>query len=482
MVTRIGVNKLILRKPYAFLIKKFKIIHLILTVIYIYLAIKVNGLLSYYNHFLEGTESKLNAINYITNYYLIAIIASIIICLIVFALMKYKKKPKLLYLILIVLYLVVAVIINISYKGLNTIYISTLDIKSQRVYRDFLKIIIIFQYISIAFTLVRGLGFDIKKFNFKEDISELELDITDNEEVELTIGSTEGLERNLRRRIRELNYYYKENKLFINIVIIIIIVLLVSSMTINKQVINKVYQENETFSTDAFTFKVTNTYLTNKTYNNKTINSDNKSTIIIRMTIQPHSTENKLNSANLVLKIGNNNYTINNKQNDNFKDLGYNYNNTTIKNLKTYIFNFTISNDDKNKKMQLVYAGNKKINLNPINLDEINNTKKYKLKDKIDFTNTSLGSGELTINSYEIKNKFPYEYTYEINGKTYKSNINIISSFNTIINLKLSGSFPFKLTTYDFLATYGKLKYKINNEEYTSKYLKLPVATAKDCI
>ena len=193
---------MILRKPYAFLIKHFKLIHLILTSLYIYLAMKVSSLLNYYNNFIGGTERKLNAIKYITNYYLLAIIASIIICIIIFLLMRYKKKPKLLYFILIILYLAVAIIINISHEGLNTIYMDILDTKIQRLYRDLLRIILLFQYISIVFTLVRGLGFDIKKFNFKEDINELDLDITDDEEVELTLGNTEGLQRKIRRKLR----------------------------------------------------------------------------------------------------------------------------------------------------------------------------------------------------------------------------------------------------------------------------------------
>ena len=250
---------MIIRKPYAFLIKNFKLIHLILTGLYIYLAIKVNNILTYYNNFIAGNESKLNAIKYMTNYYLIAITLSIIICLIIYALMRYKKKPKLLYLILIILYLIVALIINISYKGLDTIYISVLDTKTQRLYRDLLRIIIVFQYISIVFNLVRGLGFYIKKFNFKEDISDLELDITDDEEIELTMGNTEGLQRKLRRQLRELKYYYKENKLFINIIIIVVILILASTITVDKQIVNKTYNENEIILTDSFNINVLNT-------------------------------------------------------------------------------------------------------------------------------------------------------------------------------------------------------------------------------
>ena len=145
---------MILRKPYAFLIKNFKLIHLILTILYIYLAIKVNNMLRYFNNFIDGTEGKLAAIKYVTNYYLIAIIASIIICLVIYALMRYKKKPKLLYLILIILYIIVAIIINFSYGGLETIYISNVSARDLRLYRDLLRIIILLNLTFIYLKII----------------------------------------------------------------------------------------------------------------------------------------------------------------------------------------------------------------------------------------------------------------------------------------------------------------------------------------
>lgn len=458
---------MILRKPYAFLIKHFKLIHLILTGLYILLALKVNNLLKYYNNFIAGTESKLNAINYVTNYYLIAIIASIIICLIIYALMRYKKKPKLLYLILIALYLVVVVIINISYNGLNEIYISVLDIKTQRLNRDLLRIILIFQYISICFTLVRGLGFDIKKFNFKEDINELELDITDDEEVELTLGNTNGIERKARRSLRELTYYYKENKLFINVIIILIVVILASTITINREVINKVYNENEQVSTDNYNFSILNTYITNKSYSGQVITNTDTSFLIAKIAISSKIGESKLNTSNIILKANNNTYTINQKYYNNFIDLGTSYKGQSITSTKTYLFIFNISNEDINKKMQIIYAGDKKINIKPINIDEVNKTENYKLTQSIDLSTTPLGVGNLTINSYEINNKFEYLYNYEVNGKTYTSKINITSPNKTIINLKLNYQIPEVFTIYEFISNYGKIKYKVNDQEYT---------------
>ena len=204
---------MIFRKPYGFLIKHFKFIHLILTGLYVFLAIKVKGMLDYYNNFEAGKVDKLESLKFISNDYLIAVLLSIIICIIVYVLLRYKKKPRVLYLGLIGFVIVIAVIIKLAYGGLEEISTSVIERNTLRLNRDLLKILVFFQYISIGVVLVRGLGFDIKKFNFVKDLHELNLDVTDEEEVELTLGNTVFLQRKFFRRLREFKYYYLENKL-----------------------------------------------------------------------------------------------------------------------------------------------------------------------------------------------------------------------------------------------------------------------------
>ena len=459
---------MILRKPYAFLIKNFKLIHLILTVLYIYLAIKVNNMLKFFNNFIGGTEGKLTAIKHVTNYYLIAIIASIVICLVIYALMRYKKKPKLLYLILIILYIIVAIIINITYGGLETIYISNVSARDLRLYRDLLRIIILFQYVSIIFTLIRALGFDIKKFNFKEDINELNLEVTDDEEIELTINNTEGLKRKSRRQIRELRYYYQENKMFINTILGITIILVIAIITLNKKVINKEFKEGDEISTDKFSFIVLNSYLTNKSYDNSIITNDDTIFLIAKITILSKVGKTELNTGNMLLKTSSGSYKINSRYSNFFKDIGVGYKNQTISNQKTYLFLYSIDVKDVNKKMQIIYAGNKIINLSPINIDNSSNDMSYKLGETIDLSKTILGNGTFNINKYDIKNTFAYNYEYEINGKKYNSKINIISKNKTILYLNPNFQISRDISRYDFIANYGKIKYKINDTEYTA--------------
>jgi len=455
----------ILRKPYAFLIKHFKLIHLILTAIYLYLVIRISGILSYYNSFILGTIGKINAINYTTSYYQIAIIFSIILCTIILILMHHKKKPKLLYIILIILYIIVSIITSISIEGLRTIYFSILPSKTMLLYRDLLRIILIFQYISIAIVLVRGLGFDIKKFDFVKDLNEMNIELTDDEEVELTLGSTNNITRKIRRRIREFKYYYIENKVFISIIATIVILIGIVSLTIDKQVINKIYQEQETISTSSMNLRVLNSYTTNKTYNNQLINSTPYSYFLINMEITPKQLKEPLNISNFVLKLGNNYYKVDNRSYERFKDIGSAYKNQLPTKTTSYLLIFNIKNEDLEKKAQLIYIEKIKISLSQINLDKASNTKNLNINDTLNLSETVLKEGYFQITNKEIQKQFAYEYNYDINGQIHKLSKNITSKSNTILKLEINSKIN-NLSNYDFITNYGKIKYKINNETY----------------
>lgn len=459
---------MILRKPYGFLIRNFKVIHFALLVIYIYLAIKVNGILNYYSDFISNTVSKLDAIKYVNNNYLIAVILSMVICVIVYMLMRYKKKPRLLYLLLIGFYIIVTVMVNVSYGGLQSIYVSSLDLKTLRLYRDLLRIIVLFQYISIAFVLVRALGFDIKKFNFVQDLQDLNIDVSDEEEVELTFGSTNSLRRNAHRGLREFKYYYFENRVFINIIIVVVIIALFGGLYVDKEVINKEYSENEVFSSDKYNFNVLSSYVTDRDYNNVVISGDGSSYVIIKLGINSKVGKNVFNRANLILKIGNSTYAPDVRLASKFVDLGTVYTGEVFDGTATYLFVYNVSNYDENTKMKLIYAGDKVVNLSPVYLDKTSDKNSYKIGDSIDLTKSSFGYGYLKISSYDIKKEFSYNYDYDVKGKTYTGTIKINSEYNVIMNLIIDSEYVSGFSNYDILSKYSVLKYKIGDKEYSS--------------
>ena len=459
---------MVFKKPYGFLIKHFRLIHLILTGLYIYLAIKVNRILRYYINFGAGIASKLDANNYITSYYIIASLLAIGICLVIYILMRHKKKPRMLYIILILFSFVVALVIQYSYQGLETIYISVLDTKSLRLYQDLLRILSLFQYFAIAVVLVRGLGFDIKKFNFVQDLEELDIDIHDDEEVELTLNGTDSVVRKIRRNVRELKYYYFENKVFINIIVIVILAVGIFSWFFNVQVIHKVYQQNESFSTDEFTFQVLASYITNRGFDNQEIMDDDTSFVVVRMNIGSRSGSRELNTGNLILKVNHHNYSIDKRYVSRFADLGSAYRNQKIDGAETYLFIYLIQNEDISKKMKIVYAEDKTVYLDPVMLDQVKDTKNYSLGETIDLSQSSLGSGSFKVQLLEVQDSFSYPYQYEMGGQIYTNQLSISSRQNTILHLVITSSYPYGLTDYSFLERYAKLYYKVEDKEYSS--------------
>ena len=461
---------MILKNPYGYLIKNFKLIHFVLLGIYIYLAIHVNSILQYYNQFIEGSASKLDAISYVNSYYIYFIIISVAICIIVYFLMRYKDKPRLLYIILIGLYVGVWIMIRTSYQGLNTIYLSVLETKTLRLYRDLLQIIVIAQYISIAFVLVRALGFDIKKFNFVKDLNELNLNEADLEEIEVTLGGTESIQRRFNRRVREFKYYYLENKAFIIIIFVVVVCFALSGVVVDKQVVNKVYSEGEEFSTDDYRFNVLNTYITSLDWEGKSFVNSDTTFVIVRLNLGVNRSAMKFNTSNLLLKIGKNSYTSNSRYASRFEDLGVAYKDFVIRSQGTYLFIYNISLADINKKMILEYAGDKKISLNPINLDEKQKSSEYKITEKIDLSGSSFQGGHFGVVSYEVKEQFAYSYQYEVLGQINTANLTVSSNDGGILHLVIDSNLPSKFDNYSFLSSFGNLKYKVGDNVFISSF------------
>ncbi len=460
---------MVFKNPYGYLIKHFKLIHFILTGIYIYLAINTNRVLRYYNMFINNSASKLDAIKYINQLYLVFIIISVVICIIVYALMRYKKKPRLLYLILIGLYIFVGVMVNVSYRGLNTIYFSVLETKTLLLYRDLLNIVIWAQYISIVFSLVRAMGFDIKKFNFVNDLNDLHLDEKDTEEIELELGGSESVQRKFHRSLREFKYYYLENKAFIFLIFFVLLIVFFSGFFVNKEVINKVYNEGENVSTDNYRFVVLDTFITNQDYYGSAITNNDSMFVIVRMNIGTNQGAKVFKTSNLILKVNHHSYSVNNRYSDNFLDLGNGYKESKISNVSTYLFIYNVDLDDIDGKMILEYAGDKEIRLVPKYLDEVNNKQEFSLGQSIDFSKSTLGYGNLSISSYKIDKSFSYSYQYEVRGEKNVGNLTISGGDKYIMHLEMKEDVPY-FDMYTFLSYLGKLKYSANHQEYVVNY------------
>ena len=454
---------MIVRKPFAFLIKHFKAIHLFLFGLLVYVCYKYNGIVSFLRNYISTGNGRYDAVNYINYTPIYIILGAILVMIIIYYLMKYKDKPKKLYLFSIIGYIAVIILFIFLFNYLRTFSSSIIEQKTLRLYRDISLMGLIFQYIIIVIMLIRGLGFDIKKFNFSKDIQELNIDLTDNEEVELVMGfDTNKTKFKIRRFFREFRYFIRENILFTGLSLIVIVIIL-WIIVANYTSKNKVYKENEYFGVD-FNMLVNGSYLTKEDSSSKKLSVGNSSLLVVKFKISSNHSD-VLNPDNFILSIYGKTYSPNNKYCSSLKDIGKCYNKIKLtKQEKEYIFVYLVDDNVLNKKIYLKYdygyLTNKnnsviKVRLNPDNIDDEEKTTK-RINDTLGFYNSVIGDYKLKIEEYNIRDN------YEINA-----DITLMpTSNNTIIRLKVSEG-------NDLIDNYALLKYTISGLEYTSTMKKL---------
>ena len=144
---------MILRKPYAFFIKNFKIFHLIMTALFVYLVYKSSSLNGFLNNYISTTTSVLgqdlssiyfsNAMFYIP---FILIVMSVIIGGVMFI----KQKPIGLYIINVVINIATLIIYNIALSNLTTMEFKMVAVKELRAVNDITLILFFIHHMNIC--------------------------------------------------------------------------------------------------------------------------------------------------------------------------------------------------------------------------------------------------------------------------------------------------------------------------------------------
>ncbi len=484
---------MILRKPYKILIKHFKLIHLILTLLMVYIIYRFSRIINFFDTAISTYTGILstNPTEYLYDIYIyLAIFGIIVFTIIIIFLLFIKKKNIKLYISTIIIYIVAFILIAYSYNIIGDMEIKVVDPKILRNARDFLVVISMIQAIEIILYGIRAFGFDIKKFNFKEDFKELEIVETDNEEFEFNIEvDVNRVHRSVNKSKRFLKYFYVENRylfFFISSLSVSIICLVIY---LSLGVYNKKYTQADFFTTRDFTMAISNTYITNLDYKGNRI-SENKSFVILELTIKTNGkTAKQLNLARPELIVGYNKYYHDNTYIDKFIDIGNGYNNEYINNdFIKYLLVYPIDKNDAGKEMTFRYVdsnGNlssteaKTINVNIVtrDLDTIKDTKEYNFGDTIDFKGSILEKTQFTINEQAIDNLFKLEYNFCVNDNECYPSIeylkpSIINNYDKTI-IKINGVIEWdsnaaksKTTNlYNFISLYGTFSYKINGTE-----------------
>lgn len=483
---------MILRKPYAFLIKRFKLIHLVMTVFMIVCLYKTFGAISFFGDYVLN-ESGIVGQSFRSEVYpsilFISPILVIVLSLILLAVMVAKKKPFKLYIINIVISIALLIVFGIGNGIVIELEKKLIDIRIVKLIRDFTMMTVIIQLFPIYKNLVRGVGFDLKQFDFKKDLAELEINEEDNEEVEVALSlDFNKLKRIINNAFRNFKYYYLEHKFMVSIIGAIVIVSIIGGTALGISKTNRNLLYNQPLTLENVSLKVLKTYITRQDNEGNTISNLGKqnSLVVFQIVVNNNNkkTKKELVTANMELRVAGKKYRPVSTYRDQLLDLGTTYQNELIEPDQTLRVNIVYevptkyinksmelkiitSIDNTKKKLIPTYAN---LKVRATNLDI--NKKEFDLNnEEITLTDSILGNSTLKINSIEFAKQF------KINYKLCLTKTNCIDSYEYInppLNsnvdkylMKISGSFSldedYKVDNLsnllDFLNKFGTLKY-----------------------
>ncbi|MBR5662254.1 MAG: hypothetical protein IKX00_01215 [Bacilli bacterium] len=465
---------MILRKPYAFLIKHFRLIHLILTLPLIYIIRKTHLVVDFFNTYVSNgytyqTGSDISGlyINWILYLSIFLIVVSIIS---IYYLLKYKEKPVKMYVIMMIYYIALFAML-IWYSGIiSNMSKAVLSAKSARLYRDISLLIYLPQYVFIVFTVLRATGFNIKQFNFQSDLKELQITSEDNEEVEVGLGiDTYKTKRFFRRYKREFKYYFEENKFIIVLISTITVFALIFMFYKTRSNYDISYSQNKSFVHQLFTINIKDSIITTFKTNGEEI--DGNYYLVLKTYVKNNSNRSqKLDYDNFKVYVGKNVYTPTLDRSTYFIDYANKYYGDYIKGNeekeialvykipenkinKTFKLKILSSYTTKKQKLVTKYAV---VNLTPVILDKVSEVATVNVGSKLDLNGSNVGNTIITVNGYEVTKSYIYEYNScysENNCKVIKDVVNVdYSKSNTYSTLLvLDANFDLDKET-----TYGK--------------------------
>ena len=419
---------MILKSPYAFLIKYFRVINLAITFLLVYIAIRLARITNFFDTYVKNGYSLTNSSGLakiytpLSLYVMLFVVIALLIALVV--LMIYKKKPFRLYLSIIIYYSLIFISMFYITSVLNSFEETLLASTTSRGIRDILMIVYIPQYIFIIFMILRTIGFDLKKFNFTNDIKDLNLSRQDAEEIEINIDfQGYKAKRVAHRTFREAIYYIRENKFMFICIFSIIGILLFHFVRVNYLVsYDKNVGMNKRFTYNNFEISFEDAIITNLDYAGNKLDSYY---VVIKTYVKNKSNKSlDLDTNALKMQIGDELIKPDLVYSKNFIDFAptlsskmigsnmekrfaliYKIDSKQVSKTKTIV----IHNGTTTKKDRVIdkhiYVKLKTSTIN--NVEIVGN---YNLNDTLNFKDTFIGDTSFKPTSYTVAESYKYKY------------------------------------------------------------------------
>lgn len=474
---------MILRKPYAFLIKYFQRINIILLLLVSYVFYKNLKIYQFVKTYLATGiyNSSIDSISNYTNIYVyLAFILILTISFILIYLLRHKDKPYASY-----VYILISNIITFSFFLYTAHYftynvLEGFNLVAVRVVRDILFISTLPYYPMIFILLIRSIGIDLKNFGFQQDKEFVQINEEDREEVEVQVAfNRDRLIRKIKNRLRYIKYFFLEHKMSLSIVLVLTISLFGYNFYNYFYVKNKVYSMNESFNSNYYRITVKNTYLTDKDFAGNIVSENGKFFIIAQVQI-----ENLLNSSRdfdiekLLLFIDQDYYVPTTKYNVHFSDMGNTYDGKSIKPKETVNYSLIYEVKKPNNKanfllkyQDLVTKDGKLIGvkMKVLDISTFKTKGNYIYPEQASIPINEETTMTFSFDKMEITPTATYRYQFCLPNSCpiYEKTVTAKDGYKI---LYLRGNFG-NNTTQDYLAflsKYGKIQYSKDGKSYQS--------------
>ncbi len=502
---------MIIKKPYAFLIKKFRWIHGILFAMLVFLAIKSINIYTFFSDYATNhyyVMSSMLASEYIDLTLFVVTILAVLVSALIYFILSLKNKDRKTYVFLCLYYIILFVYFIYMLSIFQNLQSKSLGIETVRAIRDISVIVSLPQIVFLFIICGRTLGFNLKQFDFKKDLEEMQIDTKDYEEVEVEFGKNNyKTARFLRKTLRLTKYFILENKFIVTVLASIIVLATSLAIFVNIKIYNVSYNENVEILANNVYYTVMSSYVTDKDINDNVITKDKKY-VLIKIKANNKTTTNynlyretfrlELNNTMLIPTFG-----LDNK----FIDVGKTYSPFEIKSgeTKEFIIVFELDNSVNQSEFILKIKnydyGNfttleseyKDINIVPKYIDHDEDYGKLYLPIRLNLEETMLGKTNIVLNSYEIATTFKEKYEYCIEENNCMINTYIVKPISTgkgnLSVLKLRGTLDLDEDLYmnkyitnlgDLLSYFGKISYRYRGKYKTASITKIPTKLKTD--
>lgn len=412
----------------------------------------------------------------------------------VFWLLREKKKPVKLYLFLIIYGFIEIVLFYYEFNLLSVLQENVVDADQLILGRDISTICLLPNYVLMVICFIRGIGFNLKQFNFSKDVEELEIADVDSAEFEVLIGQNNyKYLRFIRRTIRELKYYVLENKFGIFMFTCVLALFFSGYGIYYYNTYLKKTAKEETNVINGIAYTVRDSYLTTKDFNGNEL-SDLYKYVIVNLTVYNNTTETAtLNLDNITLASDSLVFYPTLTKNQKFYDFGIPYNEgdlllPQVSKDVTLTFEIPRSTNRRNFALRVQYgldiSGSKilskyrKFDVSAVDVDKEATLIKTNVNETINTNVAGKNPFNLTITGYSILDSFDNRYVVckNINACNPLSNVikPVRANSETMLVVDYKGTmyedakFTQTFNTYNkIFENYCTVKYRVYNRDYS---------------